>query len=106
MLIDDDRKFALQNLALLSQMIPSRVSCQDYEPVRSDAYDLVGDVMLIASKVDAVFLQYGLYLRNMGLVSDADVADHFASPCQDAISGNLTFCIERGIESRIEERVE
>ena len=85
-------------------IIPSKLCGPDFEPTRSDAVDGINDLQLLARKVDDVIFQYGLYWRELGLISADDLRDHFTDTLSKAIDGNATFCLERGVEDRIAER--
>jgi hypothetical protein len=101
----DTRSQALSSLALFAKgIIPSRIGAHDFEPSRTDSIDLQNDLLIIADKADAVFLSYGVRLHEAGIISAHDVRDHFTDVVRNAITGNALFCIEAGIQERINER--
>lgn len=75
-----------------------------YEPDRSDIRPFQDDLYTLAGMVDRVFENYGKHLEALGIVSAQDVKRHFTNVVVNAIEGNALFCIERGIEKRIEDR--
>lgn len=104
----DNIKFALRGLGLTANgMRPHTVGLnRAFEPIREDIRGFQDDLYLLAGKFDRVLEAYGEYLRSLGIVSERDVKEHFTNIVFRAIDGNATFCIERGIEARLEERAE
>ena len=92
-------------MVVAAGIIPSRISCDDYEPTYSDAKAIIEDLFLLAEKTDRVFEAYGEELMRLGFISQSDFKQLFKSPVTDAINGNATYAIEEGIRQRIDERV-
>lgn len=91
--------------AFASALIPHRVDySKGFEPDRNDIRDFQNDLTLLANKVDAVLLAYGEHLHCIGAISEQDMRDHFTGVLLSALDGNAMFCIEAGIEERIQER--
>lgn len=89
-----------------ANIVPSKLCGPDFEPTREDALNGIADLQLLARYVDDALLAHGLYYQSLGLIDECDVRDHFTNVLANAIDGNATFCLERGVENRIEERME
>lgn len=99
----EDIKFRLKTLGdFCHGVIPHRIAGPGYEPEMSDARELQNDLMLLARKVDAVISAYGEYCKSNGIVSRGDIEDCFTEVLEGALSGNATYCIESGVEDRLE----
>lgn len=98
-------EFRLRTLGLTaSAMKPHSIGYSTgFEPDRSDIREFQNDLYILAGKVDAVLEEYGKYFESLGIVSKQDVRDHFTNVLHTAITGNATYCIERGIEQRLED---
>ena len=86
--------------------VPSKLCGPDFEPTRDDVAHGTANLQLTALYVDDLILAYGRYWQSLGLIDESDVRDHFTNVLANAIDGNATFCLERGVENRIEERLE
>ena len=101
----DNRIEALRSLELFARgIVPSRMPANDYEPRRQDGIDFQNDLLILTSRVDRVIKAYGDYLLQHGIVSQDDVEKHFTDTLERALVGNALYCIESGIEQRINER--
>jgi hypothetical protein len=102
--LPDHRPQALRELARVAgELKPHRLGIdRGFEPNRNDIADFQGDLLLIAHHVDRVIESYGEYLSSLGIISENDVRDYFRHQLNNALDGNATFTIERGIEARLE----
>lgn len=101
----DTRTDALKSLKLFAGAFqPSRMPSHDYEPTRQDAVDLVNDLLVFAKYGDKFIKSVADYCLEMGFITENQVKKYGTDIIENALIGNLLFCIEDGIQKRIDER--
>lgn len=102
----DAIKRALDDLGKFTETDPPRIDSYDYEPTRQGGQDFINWLVQFSEKVDRVIKECGDYCYSRGVVREHDLKDNFQDQLRNALDGNAFFCIESGIEERIEDRRE
>lgn len=99
---------ALNCLSLVAgQMKPHTVGyLTGFEPVRDDIREFQDELIILAGALDRVIEARGAYLESLGIINAAQRRAYFTNVSMKAIEASALFCIESGIERRIEERNE
>lgn len=92
---------ALRSLGAFGNgIIPHRIAGS--EPDMQDAIEFQKELLMLAARVDRVIEAYGEYLNSNGVLSADDVKDCFRNVLHDALDGNALFCIQSGVEDRLQ----
>lgn len=85
-----------------SEIEPSRIDGFDFEPTRQGGKDFIYDLVQLCEKVDTLIQACGDYCYSRGVVHQHDLKENFKDQLRGALEGRAFFCIESGIEERIE----